>query len=69
MIEFIYIIFFWFLILEVTVFVLLNIPTPHGFKGKIVRFLTTNKTVWMIMKIHLAACIIAAFFFFDLNQT
>ena len=69
MIELVYVIFFWFLLFEVALFLLLNMPTPHGIKGKIARFLTTNKTVWFLMKVHLAACILAAFFFFDLNET
>ena len=44
-------------------------PTPHGFKGKIVRFLTTNEFIWFVMKVHLAACFLAAFFYWDLNET
>ena len=42
MIELVYIVFFWFLLFEVVLFLLLNMPTPHGIKGKVTRFLTTN---------------------------
>jgi hypothetical protein len=69
MLEFIYILFFWILVLEIVVFLFLNMPSPKGWKGPVIRFLTTNKTVKQLLKIHLGLCVVAAFFFWDLMNT
>jgi hypothetical protein len=69
MIEAIYAIFFWILVLEVLVFMFLNMPTPRGWKAKVIKFLIHNKTLKTIMKIHLGCCFIAALFFYDCYRT
>lgn len=69
MIEAVYYVFFWILIFEVAVFCFLNLPTPRGWKGKIVNFLTTSKAMNMIMKIHLGCCFLAAIFYYDCHTT
>lgn len=63
-----YFIFFWALIFQVVIFVLLSIASPLGIKGKIISLFTTHKSVGYILYFHLAFCILAAFFFLDLSQ-
>jgi len=41
----IYICFFWILVLEVVIFVILNLPTPKYFKGKIISFFSKNTLI------------------------
>ena len=65
MFELIYTLFFYVLILEVLVFLLLNLPTPHGWKSVIIRFINTNKHVRTVMRAHLGLCLIAGFFLYD----
>lgn len=69
MIEAIYIIFFWILVLEVLLFMFLNMPTPRGWKSKIIKFLINNKSIKTIMKLHLGCCFVAALFFYDCYRT
>ncbi len=61
-----YIVFFWVLVIEAGIFLLLNAPTPRGFKGKLLNFLSNNKIITYVMYLHLGFCIIALFFYFDL---
>lgn len=68
MIDAVYMLFLWALALESVVFILLNIPTPRGIKGKMVNFLSTNKIVGYLMYAHLVFCVLALFFYFDLSQ-
>lgn len=68
MLDLVYYFFFWVLAVEALVFVLLNIPTPRGFKGKLIDFLCTNTIVSYIMYGHIVLCILAVFFFFDLAE-
>jgi hypothetical protein len=68
MIEIVYVVFFWALIIETVLFIFLNIPSPTGVKGKIVNFLTTHRYVTFVMYLHLIFCILAAFFYLDLSQ-
>lgn len=65
MFEIIYTLFLFVLIIEVILFVFLNMPTPKGWKGKIAHFLHNNKTVQLMKKIHLAFCLIAVLFLLD----
>lgn len=65
MFELVYTLFFFVLILEVVVFLFLNLPTPRGWKGVIIRFLNTNKHIRTLMRGHLGLCLIAAFFMYD----
>lgn len=67
--ELAYTFFFWALLGESFVFILLNMPAPKGVKGKVLKFLSTNKIVSILMYVHLLLSLIALFFFFDLaNQ-
>lgn len=68
MIELVYYVFMWGLVVETVIFLFLNLPTPRGIKGKIVDFLATHRFVGYLMYLHLGCCILAAFFFFDLSQ-
>ena len=61
-----YIGFFWVLVIEVVIFILLNAPTPRGFKGKVLNFLSNNKIIGYVMYLHLAFCALALFFYLDL---
>jgi hypothetical protein len=65
MFEIIYSIFLVVLIAEVLIFLFLTLPTPRGWKGKVVNFLNTNAAVQTLRKVHLAFCLIAAFFLWD----
>lgn len=68
MFELIYTGFFFLLVLEVILFLFLNLPTPKGWKGKIICFLNQNKSVKNIMRIHLGCCLIAGLFLVDCYQ-
>ncbi len=63
--QFVYILFFWILVLEVILFSFLNLPSPRGWKGAVVKFLNTNKGIKKFLKVHFWLCIIALVFFFD----
>lgn len=69
MIEAVYVVFFWILVLEVIVFCFLNMPTPRGWKSKVIKVLTTSATVKTLMKIHLGCCLLAGLFFYDCYRT
>ena len=60
--------FFFGLIVEVVLFLFLNLPTPRGWKSVIVRFLNTNPKVKSIMRAHLGFCLLAGVFFFNLHR-
>lgn len=47
------------------VFLFLNIPTPKGWKGKIVKFLHSNEQVKAIIKAQMGICLLAALFLVD----
>jgi cytochrome b561 len=68
MIEIVYFTFFWALIVEVAIFFLLTVASPTGIKGKIISMFTTHKSIGYVLYVHLAFCILAAFFFIDLSQ-
>ena len=65
----IYVGFFWLLIAEFLVFLLLTIPSPRGFKGKFINFLSSNKLIGKLMFVHLLMCLLAIFFYLDLSQS
>ncbi len=65
MFELVYTLFFFVLILEVIIFLFLNLPTPHGWKAVIIKFLNTNKHVKTLMKAHLGFCLLSAVFLYD----
>ena len=69
MIEFIYPIFFWILVAEVVLFCFLNLPSPKGWKGAVVKFINTNRQVQKFLKFHLWICSAALFFFYDCYTT
>ena len=47
------------------VFLLLNIPTPKGWKGKLVKFLGSSELVKNIVKAQVGFCLLAGLFFVD----
>ena len=65
MFELIYTAFLWVLVAEVVVFLFLTLPTPRGWKGTVIGFLNTNKSVQYIRKAHLGFCIIACLFLWE----
>jgi hypothetical protein len=69
MIEFIYPVFFWILVIEVAIFSFLNLPSPKGWKGTVVKFINTNIYVKKFLKVHLWICLLALFFFYDSYTT
>ena len=69
MIEFIYPVFFFFFVIEVAIFSFLNLPSPKGWKGAVVKFINTNIYVKKFLKVHLWICLLALFFFYDSYTT
>ena len=67
--DIIYFIFFWILVVIVAFFLALTLPTPHGWKGKLTRFLTGSPKVKLIMQGLIVVCIIAGLFFVDCVRT
>ena len=65
MFEVAYSIFFFALVIEVVLFLFLNLPTPKGWKAVIMRFLNTNPKVRTMMRVHLGFCLLAGVFFVD----
>jgi hypothetical protein len=65
MFEIIYSLFFFVLVAEVLIFLFLTLPTPKGWKGKVVDFLNTNPSVQNIRKAHLGFCVVAGLFLWD----
>ncbi len=68
MYEMVYPVFFWILVFEVFVFCLLNMPTPRGWKGKMIYFLTNSKMIKSIVMCHLIIIFLAVFFYIDANS-
>lgn len=69
MINLAYLVFFYILIAEVILFLLITLPTPAGFKSKVVRSFMGSGLRSSLMWVHLALCILAGLFFLDLAQT
>jgi hypothetical protein len=65
MIEFIYVIFFWLIVLQVGIFAFLNVPSPASWRATLIMFINTNKYIRVFLRYHLWLCIISAFFFYD----
>ena len=65
MFDFIYTGFFLALVAEALLFAFLTLPTPRGWKGKVVNFLNTSKSVHALRKMHLMFCLIALIFLFQ----
>lgn len=65
MIEFIYVVFFWLIVVQVAIFAFLNIPSPVGWRATLIRFINTNSYIRVFLRYHLWLCIISAFFFYD----
>ena len=68
MFELVYTLFFWMMVLTIFFFCFLNLPTPKGWKGAVIKFLTTNTTVKNLLKLHLLLLVVACFFFLDLRS-
>jgi len=56
------------ILFEVAVFLLLNLPTPTGFKGKIARFIENNRRSQMFLLAHLLIFLLAAVMWVDCNR-
>lgn len=69
MINLAYLVFFYILLAEVVLFLLLTLPTPPGFKSKLVRAFMGSGIRSSLMWVHLALCVLAGLFFLDLAQT
>ena len=69
MIDAVYVVFFWILVVEVAIFCFINLPTPRGWKGKLINFLTSSTKMRTFMKIHFGLCLLAGLFFLDLSGT
>ena len=69
MIDAVYLIFFWLLVLEVIIFFIISMPLPDRFKRKVVNTVTQSQLMNIILKIHLGSCVLAGLFFLDLYQT
>lgn len=69
MIHLAYIILGYILLFESVLFLLLALPTPQGFKGRVVRAVLGSKLMSSLMWVHLALCIIAGMFYAELQQT
>lgn len=69
MIDAVYLIFFWLLVLEVIIFFIISMPLPDRFKRKVVNTVTQSQLMNLILKIHLGSCVLAGLFFLDLYQT
>lgn len=69
MINIVYVIFFYLLIAEVVLFLLLTLKTPDSFKSKIVKKLHGSDFKSSLIWMHLALSIFAALFFLDLSHT
>ena len=65
MFDLIYSAFFLVLLLEVAIFLFLTLPTPRGWKGKVVGFLNTSKSVDTLKHLHMGFCIIALIFLYQ----
>ena len=63
--ELIYIIFSGYLVIQVLFFLFLNLPTPAGVKGKVVKFLSTSVRVQAILGIHALFTLIAIVLYAD----
>jgi hypothetical protein len=68
MLEAVYFIFFWFLILQALIFLFLNLPSPRGVKGKLINFISNHKHIGYVVYVHVAFCLLAGFFMMDLHQ-
>jgi hypothetical protein len=47
----------------------LNLPSPKGWKGAVVKYLTSSNAVKNLIKGHLIICSLAAIFFYDCMRT
>lgn len=69
MINLAYIVFVWILAAEVILFLLLTLPTPVAFKARLIRAFMWSQVRNTLKWVHLAMCVLAGIFFFELVQT
>lgn len=69
MIHLAYIVMSYILLAEVILFLLLALPTPHGVKGRIVKFILNSKVISIGKWGFLALCLVSTVFFAELHQT
>lgn len=69
MFQFIYSLFFLILLIEIAVFLFLNLPVPKGWKQYFFEEVISNENIKKIIKIQIGICIISLFFYLDLTKT
>lgn len=69
MIDLTYTIFGFILLLKVSLFLLLSIPTPQKFRGKLISLLIGSKFMTTLLWIDIGLCILAGIFYGDLMST
>jgi hypothetical protein len=57
--------FFFILVLEVLLFLFLNLPMPKGWKGRAISLIKQNKNLGTVVKIHLGCCLLSGLFLVD----
>lgn len=66
--ELLYILLIIAVLLEVFIFVLLNMPTPTGVKGRIAKFLENNRRSQVFLMFHLVVLLLAVVLWVDCNR-
>jgi hypothetical protein len=66
--ELLYIILIVAILVEMIVFMLLNLPTPTGVKGKITRFIENNRRNQIFLFAHMIIFLMAVVLWFDCNR-
>lgn len=69
MIDLTYTIFGFILLFKVFLFLLLSIPTPKKFRGKLIGLLVGSKFMSTLLWIDVGLCILAGIFYGDLMST
>ena len=67
--DFMYAFLFIVLVIQIGLFTLLNVPTPHGWKGKITNFIANSPKLKTLIRVQMSICIIAAIFYYDSYRT
>lgn len=66
MIDLTYTILAFILLIKVVIFLLLSLPLPQKFKGKLVNLLIGSKFMKTLTWINIGLCILCVVFYFDL---
>jgi len=66
--ELLYLILVAAVLFEIVVFLLLNLPTPTGVKGKVAKFLENNRRSQIFVLVFFVILLIAGVLWFDCNR-